>query len=529
MSKINELELLLTKGKINRREFIARLSALGFSAALSPAMFAGSARAATPQKGGRLRIGMSGGSTTDSLNPATATDSMMQVVGPGVLRNCLTEIDHNGKIIPELAESWKASADAVQWTFKLRKNVEFHNGKTLDADDVVFSFNLHRGKDSKSAAKALVDAIKEIKTDGKQVVIFNMKSGNADFPYILSDYHLQIVPNGTTDFSKGIGTGGYSLVSFEPGVSLLAKRNPNYWKAGRAHFDEIYITVITDPQARISALQSGQVDVINRVELKVARMLGRVPKFQIIEAKYGRVYYFPMLTDVPPFDNNNVRLALKYAIDRNDMVKRILHGYGSPGNDNPFTPMMPFHDSKIPTREYDPDKAKFYIKKAGLKDYSFPLHVADAGFPGAVDAAILYKEYAAKAGINIKVIREPNDGYWSNIWMKKPWCASYVMSRPTPDMVLTLLYAEDAPWNDSHWKHKRFNTLLKQARTELNNDKRKGMYTEIQHIISDEGGVILPMMASTVEAASIKLKYENYTSIWEFDGLKLPEKWWFES
>jgi peptide/nickel transport system substrate-binding protein len=234
MSKLQELESLFTEGKITRREFIARVSALGLAAAVSPTLLATPARAAMPKKGGRLRLGVAGGSTTDSLDPALAEDAFMQNLG-WQLRNCLVEIDSKGNPIPELAESWESTPDASKWTFKLRKGVEFHNGKTVDSEDVVFSMNHHRGKDSKSAAKGIVDPIKDIKADGKDSVVFTLEGGNADFPFILSDYHLTIFPAGTANIKKdGTGTGGYILVSYEPGVRSLTKRNPNYWKEGRA-------------------------------------------------------------------------------------------------------------------------------------------------------------------------------------------------------------------------------------------------------------------------------------------------------
>ena len=165
MHTLKELEKLLTEGTITRRQFLSRVSALGLMAAVSPMLLNSPAHAAAPKRGGRLRLGLAGGSTTDSLDPATITDMMLQVVNQGQIRNTLVEIDSDAQPIPELAESWEASADARQWIFKLRQGVEFHNGKTMDADDVIYSINHHRGKDSKSAAKSIVDPIADIKKD----------------------------------------------------------------------------------------------------------------------------------------------------------------------------------------------------------------------------------------------------------------------------------------------------------------------------------------------------------------------------
>ena len=422
MSPTKELERLLTQGKISRREFVARLSALGLAAVLSPALLPLPVQAGKPRRRGRLRLGMAGGSTTDSLDPATMTDAMMMNFN-WQLRNCLVEVDEKGYLVPELAESWESTPDAAQWVFKLRKGVEFHNGKTLEAEDVVYSINHHRGEKSKSAAKGIVDPIKDIKADGKHSVIFTMDGGNADFPFILSDYHLTIFPSGTKgrDFEKGIGTGGYIFQSCEHGYHTLAKRNPNYWKKGRAHFDEIEIVGIADVTARVTALNTNQIDAMNRFELKLIHLLNRAPGIQIINTTGYRHYSVPMLTDRKPFNDIDVRLGLKYAVDRDHLLKTILRGFGTVGNDHPIAPNQKFHAAELPQRHYDPDKARFHLKKAGVLDYPFKIHAADAAFTGAVDAAVLYKEYAAKAGIKIDVVREPDDGYWSNVWMKKPW------------------------------------------------------------------------------------------------------------
>jgi peptide/nickel transport system substrate-binding protein len=530
MSELKQLERLLTRGEITRRDFLARLSALGITAALSPALLATPAKAATPQKGGRLKLGVAGGSTTDSLDPGTITDAMATSINWQV-RNCLVEVDYKGRPVPELAESWESLPGASKWTFKLRQGVEFHNGKALEAEDVIFSINHHRGKDSKSAAKGIVDPIKDIKADGKHTVVFTLKEGNADFPLIMSDYHLTIVPAGTTgvDWEKGTGTGGYVLVSHEPGYNALTKRNPNYWKQGRAHFDEVETIGIADVTSRATALNTGQIDAMNRFELKTIHLLKRVTGLQIINVTGYRHFSIPMLTDREPFNNNDVRLALKYAIDREHVLKQILRGYGSIGNDHPIAPTQKYYASELPQRKYDPDKAKFHMKKAGFLDYIFKLHGADAAFGGAVDAAVLFKEHAAKAGIKIEVMREPNDGYWENVWMKKPWVMCYWSGRATADWMFSTAYAQDSPWNDTFWKNERFNQLLREARAELDDDKRSELYAECQRIVRDEGGVVIPVFANWIEAATNKLNIENPAGNWEMDGQRAPERWWFES
>ncbi|MEE8432190.1 MAG: ABC transporter substrate-binding protein [Candidatus Desulfatibia sp.] len=526
MSSLKKLELLFTEGKISRREFLARVSALGLMAAVSPMLLSTPAHAAKPKKGGRFRIGLAGAATTDSLDPATLPDITPQMINTQI-RNRLVEVDYKSNPIPELAESWESSPDAVKWIFKLRQGVEFHNGKTMEAADVIESFNHHRGKDSKSAAKGVVDPIKEIKADGKHTVIFTLQEGNADFPYVASDYHLTIQPAGTKDFQKGMGTGAYILESFEPGVRTFAKRNPNYFKKGRAHFDEIETIGINDANARTNALKTGQVDAINRCERKTVKLLEKIPGIKVIKSNGTKHYTIPMITTMKPFDNNDVRLALKYAVDREQLVKTVLRGYGYVGNDHPIGRNQRFFASELPQRKFDPDKAKYYLKKAGLAGYTFKLHTSDAAFGGAVDAAVLYKEQAAKAGIKIDVVKEPKDGYWSNVWMKKAWTFSFWSGRVTEDWMFSIAFAAGAGWNDTFWKHEKFNKLLKAARAELDNKKRREMYVEMQSIVRDQGAVVIPMFAADLTGVSTKLGYENVGADWEMDGMRAPERWWF--
>lgn len=528
MSSPEELEKLFVKGKINRRTFITQLAAFGLTAAAMPSLGVSTARAATPKKGGRLRLGLTGGATSDSLDTATLSSTMPVNIN-FQLRNNLVEVDHKGNAIPELAESWEASPDATQWTFKIRKGVEFHNGKTLTAEDVVYSINHHRGEKSKSAAKSIVAPIKNIKTDGKYSITFTLVGGDADFPYIVSDYHLSIVPAGTKDFDKGIGTGGYQLIQHEPGVRAFTKRNPNYWKEGRAHFDEIETLHIADVNARTNALKTGQIDVLDRCELKTVHLLARSRGVNIVRTVSPLHYSMPMRTDIPPFDNPDVRLALKLIIDRKQMLKTILRGYGTIGNDQPIGSTYPFHatESDFPQRTYDPDRARELMKKAGMSNHTFKLNAADAAFAGAVDAALLVKESAAKAGINIDVVRKPNDGYWSNVWMKEPWCMCYWAGRVTPDPMFTTAYSETSNWNDSFWKNERFNKLLLDARSELDNQKRRAMYVEMQKLIHMDSGVIVPMFADIVEAVSDKLQHDSFAGNLELDGQRLTERWWF--
>lgn len=532
MADLKALETSLRQGKLSRRDFLARLSALGIAVAISPTSLSTSVHAKEYQKGGRLRLGLGGGSTTDSLDPAMMTDAMAYNIN-WQIRNNLLEINRKGDLVPELAQSWDSSLDAKKWTFRLRRGVEFHNGKSLKADDVVYSINHHRGKNSQSAAKSIVDPIEDIKIDNKDIVVFYLREANAEFPFILSDPHLPIVPAGTerTGWEKGIGTGGYILHEWEPGYKAFAKRNPNYWKEGRAHFDEVETIGMANATDRVVALNTGQIDAMNRFQLNLTHLIPRAHDIQILNVTGTKHFSIPMLTDREPFNNNDVRLALKYCVDREHLLKKILRGYGAVGNDHPISPCQPCYALELPQRTYDPDKARFHMKKAGMLDYTFRLHAADAAWPGtdATTAAMLMKQHAAKAGIEIDVMLESDDGYWDKVWMKKPWIMCFWSGRPTADWMFSTAYAADSPWNDTFWKNERFNRLLKEARAEIDETKRHTLYVECQRILNHEGGVIIPLFANIIEAATQRLKINNPAGNWEMDGHRAAERWWFES
>ncbi len=530
MTDLSFLTQMLDQKTITRRQFISGVSALGLAASLSPSLFAGNVMAATPQKGGTFRQAMTGGATSDSLDPATLLASHPINVSTQV-SNCLVEIDHNFKPVPELAQSWDASADAKIWTFKLRKDVEFHNGKSMTAEDVIFSINHHRGEKSKSAAKPFLKSVQNVKSDGKHIVVFELAEGSADFPFIMSDYHLRIYPAGTQgkDWEKGIGTGGYVLEDWESGVRALTKKNPNYWRTDRAHFNEIETLAIVDVHARTNALKTGRIDAMDRADVKTVHLLKRMASINVTAVNSTMHYTVPMMVDQKPYTDSNVRMALKLAVNREEMVKTILNGYGEVGNDHPISSVNRYQAANIEQRTYDPDKANFYMKKAGMLDHSFNLHASDAAFSGAVDAAVLYQESAKKAGIKINVVREPSDGYWNNVWTKKEWCMCYWSGRPVEDMMFSVAYAAGAPWNDTHWSHDKFNQLLKEARAELDENKRQQLYTQMQEICKDDGGTVVPMFNQIVEAHSNKLDHGPISAHMEMDGHKNFERWWFKA
>lgn len=512
---------------IGRRAFLKQATALGIAGAAGLSLPRQS-RAAVP-KGGHMRFGIGHGGTTDVLDPGKVLNGFLSATHYAIT-NTLTEVDGSGDLVPKLAESWEASADAKQWVFKIRKGVEFHNGKTLTPEDVIASINHHRGEKSESSAKTMVAPITAITADGDNVVV-TLSGGDADFPFKLSSFNFPIYQaksDGSLDWQSGIGAGAYILKSFEPGVRATYEKNPNHWQDDRGHFASAEMISITDTTARQNALISGEVDGIDRLDFKTADRMGQRPGIAVKEVAGKTHYTFPMRTDTAPFNDNNVRLAVKHAVDREQLLRTILHGHGSIGNDQPISSAYPFFNADLPQHAYDPDKAKFHLKKSGLSELSIDLSASDAAFSGAVDSAVLIAEQARKAGITVNVVREPKDGYWSNVWMKKAFCACYWPGYPTPDSILTQAYAKGASWNDTYWDNDRFNTLLVAARSELDGALRTEMYGEMQQILWEQGGLLLPFFANDVFAVTDKIGHGTLSANYDVDGRMFFERWWFK-
>jgi peptide/nickel transport system substrate-binding protein len=529
MWDMEKMKELAGKGKVGRRDFIQFALAAGITVATADTLFS-EAVAATPKQGGSAKFGLAHGATTDTGDPAGFPDTATQVPFSGSMSNWLTEVDYKGNIVPDVVEAMEPSNGAATWVFTIRKGVTFHNGKSLTPDDIIASYHHHMGPSSKSAAKALLAAVTDIKADGPDKVIFTLSGGNADWPYICSDYHIPIMPalpNGDADWQSNVRTGPFVFKHWEPGVRAELTRNPNYHKPGLPHFDEVTFLSLTDVTARTNALTTGEIDWMMRADLKTLNLLKRNPKIKVTETTgYGH-YTLPMLVDTPPFNDVNVRTALKYAVDRNDINKKIFLGHAIAGNDSPIAPSVKFFHDPHPKYHYDLDKAKFYLKKAGLSSLKVDLNIGDTAFNGAVDAAVLFQQTAKPAGIDINVIREPADGYWDNVWLKKPWCGDYWSGRPTCDWMFTTVYAKGAAWNETHWANDRFNQLLVQARGETDDSKRIGMYAEMQQLVHDDCGQIVLVFNNYVEAGSTKLAHGPIAPNWECDGFKIGERWWF--
>ncbi|WP_298858521.1 ABC transporter substrate-binding protein [uncultured Paracoccus sp.] len=506
-----------------RRGLLAGAAAIAAAGLILPR----GAVAQEPKRGGSVRIGHSGGATSDTLDPATFAAGPVVTAMLAVCNN-LVEIDAKGDAVPELAESYQPDAEAKIWTFRLR-DAQFSDGRKVTAKDVVASFNHHRGEDTKSGAKGSLEQVVDIRADGENAVVFQLASGNADFAYLTSDYHFIIMPandDGTLNWQSQLGTGGYTVEDFEPGVRITLKRRDDYWKADRAWFDDVSLLTINDPTARQNALMTGEVDIINSPDLATLNLLQRRPGLELVEVTGTAHYTMPMFSDQEPFNDVNVRLALKYAIDRQEVLDKVLRGHGQIANDSPIAPANRYYAADLPQHSYDPDKARYYLKQAGMENLKVQISAADAASVGALDMVQLFQQSASAAGIDLSVKREPDDGYWSNVWLKKPFSVSYWNGRPTEDDMFSLVYARGAEWNESHWDNEEFNRLLIQARGELDEDRRAQMYHRMQALVSEDGGTIIPIFVNYIDVITDKIGHGEIASNRFLDGWKAVERWW---
>ena len=527
--QIDDLAAKLRAGAITRREFLVRSSALVAAGVVGGLPGMARAQSVEPTRGGKMRLGLHNASQNDNLDPGTWSTSWTGASFNGGIYNNLVEILPDGAVAPDLAESWEPAKNATVWRFKLRKGVVFHDGRSLTSEDVQQSFLHHMKPDSTSGARAIVQQISSIDLDGPDTVVFTLASGNADFPYLVSDYHLSILPalkGGGIDKS-GHGTGAFVLESFEPGIATRLKRNPNYHKSNKPYLDEVEFISIPDETARLNALLTGEVDFIQDLDIRNVPMVERSSDFQVQRVPSLRHFSFDMDTRVAPFNNPDVRLALKYALDRDDIIEKVFLGEGRKGNDNPVASIMKYHH-EMPQRDYSVEKAKALLAKAGVSNLSVDLHVADNAFPGAIAAAVLYQEHAAKAGITINVVREAADGYWENVWLKKSFAGVDWFGRATVDWLFSTIYTSKAPWN-AGWSNARFDELHNLARAETDEGKRMAYYAEAQQIIHDDGSLLTVAFVDWRNGVSNKLGYDKVGGLMPLDNMRMCERWWLKA
>ncbi len=507
-----------------RREVMAWLVASGatIAAAGSIVSSAKNVLAATPKKGGKVRFASNLHGPSDTLDPQLFTSSIDYTRGRATY-NGLTQFRDSLVPQPELAEEFSANPAVTEWTFKIHKGVRFHDGSKLTADDVVWSMDRHTAEGSKSVAKTLVSGVTEWKKVDSHTVKAIMDAPNADLPAVLATFHFKILKKGTTDFQSPTGTGPYKLIEFKPGVRSIHVRNEDYWRE-TANFEELQIFAITDPVARANALLSGDVQLMNGLDPKSIKQFESNPAVKVVSLASGQYMGICCMLNSSPGNNPDFVMAMKNLPQRKRIVKRILKKQGTVGNDHPINVAYgPDFCSELPVREHDPDKAKFHLKKSGIT--TAELHVAEV-IAGVTDVCLMVQRDAQKIGLDLKIKKVPNDGYWGAVWMKTPMNVVTWNMRPTANIMLTLAFAPDAPWNDTLWKDETFGKILKEVRGVTDPSQRHEMYCDLQRIAHDGSGMIIPCHMNYIDATASNIHGIPTVPVGVLGACEWPEFAW---
>jgi peptide/nickel transport system substrate-binding protein len=476
--------------------------------------------AMTPKKGGSLRMSSNLHGPDDQLDPIVFTSTIDYTRGRATY-NSLTQIGEGLVPNPDLAESFEPNSDATEWTFKIRKGVTWHDGKKLTADDVIYSMKRHQGEDSKSVIKSVLASIKEWKKTGPMEVKAIMHTPNADLPTLVGLFQAKIVQEGTD--GGGIGTGPFVLDSFQPGVKSVHSRNENYWREG-ANLDAVEITAITDPVARVNALLAGDMQMVTQIDPKAFRQVESADGVTLLSTPAALQLGICCLKNTMPGQNDDFVKGLQYVQDRKRVVKRILKGKGSVGND---TPISAAHGadfcSELPQREFDPDKAKFHFKKSGIS--SAELFVAPVT-SGVEDMCLLAQANCAKIGFDLKLKKVPTDGYWGAVWMKEPLNVVTWNMRPTANSQMAIQFGPGAAWNDTYWNNPRMGELLSLSLAETDPAKRHTLYCEMQTLIHEGSGMVIPAFSNINDGIANNVKGVPNIPLGQLGANEWPEFVW---
>jgi peptide/nickel transport system substrate-binding protein len=468
-----------------------------------PATSAGPPTGGTPVRGGRLVVGLPSGGASETIDVRTITTTTDLARGASLYDPLFRAAP--GGYEPSLATSAEPNADATVWTLKLRDGVTFHNGKPFTADDVVYTIKSGwAAKESfyKTGTDGLVD-VKNVRKRGPLEVEIPLLKPNSALPGFTSWGNAYIIPDGTTDFSKAIGTGAFKLESFKSGNSVFAA-NENYFR-GAPFVDELVIdSSFTDEAARINAVLSKQLDIAPAVTWALAKANAKSGALILGNSPGPAMLNVTLRVNVAPFNDPRVVQALKLLTDRKEILNNVFSGYGTIGNDccgNTFQ----FWASDIKP-EYDPEKAKSLLKQAGQSDLSMPI-ITSPYRAGMVELAQTWSAQAAKIGLKLPVKQLPpstfftsgSPGYLTDArkLAVHPWD---VVPAGLPAWYLTALN-KTAVYNETGWGLVAGqDKLYDRAVAEPDPDKAAPLWLDVQEQQVKEGGWIIPVNYNYVDA-----------------------------
>ncbi|GII67518.1 ABC transporter substrate-binding protein [Sphaerisporangium krabiense] len=489
-------------GTASRRRFLQVTGGAALAAALAACSSddKGNGRAADEtsgqsgeKSGGTLAVASFLGGATESPDPLSTVYSSAMIM---CLYDRLTSLTDSSGPKPELATSW-SSDDLKTWTFKLRKGVKFHNGAELTAKDVIATFERILDPKAPGSAKTtwgpLIEPGSVVQGEDEYTVVFKLKAGAWDLPYLVSHTYTSIVPAGmTTDHIKAapIGTGAYKYKSFKAGEKFTGDRNAGYWRENYPKPDEIVITNVDTTDQRLNGLRSKQFNIALNLDPVTTQPVLNSDDIVVHRTQTGAFTQLNMLCSGPLADSR-VRQAMKLVVDREQIRQSLLRGWGIVAQDHPIAPDSPVFP-KLPAISADIEQAKKLLAEAGHPNgLTIQLHMRQGTQGG--NLAQLYQAQAAKAGITIKLVPEPGATMVQGILSQKfQMHAGQYGARPGVALI-DVIYGKFGDLGKSYalWSNPKFDTLAPQARGEVDETKRKELYNELAELLAADGNLIV--------------------------------------
>jgi peptide/nickel transport system substrate-binding protein len=488
--------------RISRRNFLAGSAALAGSVPLLSACGGRSSAVAAPtgppRPGGRLRVGITGGGASDTLDPhipATSPD----IARVRNLYEPLLYRDHEYRLEMLVAESLTSSPDAKTWTATLREGIRFHDGRPVTSADVIATFRRIMDPDDPKSGAASLSMLDEVVANGDRQVEFRLTEPSAVFDDYLAQYSLGIVP---ADFSidRPIGTGPFRAKSFTAGLQSTFVRNEHYWRPGQPYLDELVLIDFAEDDARINALLSSQVDAIDQVPVALVEVLRSDERLRVLSAQTGTWLPFTMRVDRPPFDDVRVRQALRLVVDREQMINQVLSGQGRIGNDL-YAPFDPAYASELPQRRQNIEQARRLLAEAGHPKLDVELVTAPIQ-AGAVEAAQVFQQQAKAAGVTVRLRRLDTTTFFGENYLKWDFAQSFWYTRNYLPQVASGSLPK-SPYNETHWSDPEFLDLVRRADRTVDPAAREALLKRAQRIEYERGGNIIWGFVNQVDAFQV--------------------------
>ena len=494
--------------------FFVAVLALGLSAVSAEAQ----------QRGGVLKFATP--SVKPGLDPARTRTGDGYMLTAMIFSN-LTRISHELKPEPQLAHKWETNGDSSEWTFHLRKNAKFTNGRPVVASDVKFSID--RILDPKTASKGrkALGPIKEIVVKGDHTVLFKLKGPYADLALQLGNTFSRIIAkeNLADIANKPIGSGPFILKEYVPGNKAILVRNPNYFEKGLPYLDEVHQIYIKEYAAQVSALKTGEIDIMYFAPVEIVDQLKKDPNIEVKMVSAPSFQPLIMWVTEKPFNDVRVRQALRFAVDRKAMLEAATGGLGVLGNDTPVSPSNPYYNKALPQRKQDPAKAKKLLAEAGYPNGIDITLYTSTQRPGLEPAAVVAQQVVASSGFRVKIESVEIARLYKDIIPKaKKFAVSHNnwFGRPTIDESLTPFYFTKSNWNYTGYSNPEVDKLLDQAKSHTDFASRKKLYDKVQEILYNEGPDVVPYFKNYVSANRKRVK--NYKLI-PVQYVDLRETW----